>query len=128
MGHAFAKYKFVIIVVLSLLAALALLLSFLGSEPSNSLVETEDGAQPIASERGIVETLLQLRSVSLSGTIFSDPAFIYLRDFGTQIVSEPVGRPNPFAPLSLRPAPATTTTATTTSATSTPRTAPPARR
>lgn len=128
MGHIFAKYKFVIILVLSLLAALALLLSFLGSEPSNSLLATEEGGEPVASERGIVETLLQLRSVSLSGTIFSDPAFIYLRDFGTQIVAEPVGRPNPFAPLSLRPAAATTTTATTTSATSTPRATPPVRR
>ncbi len=49
-------------------------------------------------EKGIVETLLTLRAVSLSGTIFSDSAFGILRDFGTQIVQEPVGRPNPFAP------------------------------
>ena len=51
-------------------------------------------------DRDLVETLLTLRAITLSGTIFNDPAFKALQDFGTTIVPEPVGRPNPFAPIS----------------------------
>jgi hypothetical protein len=52
-----------------------------------------------SSDQELVATLLALRAVTLSGTIFQDPAFISLSDFSTPIVPEPVGRPNPFAPL-----------------------------
>jgi hypothetical protein len=31
--------------------------------------------------------------------LVDDPAFKTLQDFGTNIIPEPVGRPNPFAPL-----------------------------
>jgi len=48
----------------------------------------------------ILETLLALRSVKLDGAIFSSPAFQSLKDFSTQIIAEPAGRPDPFAPLS----------------------------
>lgn len=50
-------------------------------------------------DRDLVETLLTLRAITLSGTIFSDPSFKALQDFGTTIVPEPVGRDNPFAPI-----------------------------
>jgi hypothetical protein len=52
-----------------------------------------------SSDQQLVSTLLALRAVTLSGTIFQDPAFISLVDFSTPIVPEPVGRDNPFAPL-----------------------------
>lgn len=80
---------------------------------------TETFTSPASSaERDLVATLLQLRTVTLDGTVFSDPAFQSLRDFGSQIVPEPVGRPNPFAPLT-QIAPAGD--ASSTRATSTPR-------
>ncbi len=64
--------------------------------------ETVDSGSPSedTADRDLVETLLTLRAITLSGSIFSDPAFKTLQDFGTNIVPEPVGRPNPFAPLS----------------------------
>ena len=52
-----------------------------------------------SADQQLVGSLLALRSVTLSGTIFSEPAFLSLQDFGTTIVPEPVGRDNPFAPL-----------------------------
>ena len=52
-----------------------------------------------SADQELVATLLTLRAVTLSGTILQDPAFTGLKDFGTTIVSEPIGRPNPFAPL-----------------------------
>jgi hypothetical protein len=50
-------------------------------------------------DQELVGSLLELRAVTLSGTILNDTAFTSLQDFGTTIVAEPVGRTNPFAPL-----------------------------
>lgn len=80
-----------------------------GGVDNGSLLTTEtvDSGSPSedTADRDLVETLLTLRAINLSGTIFNDPAFKALQDFGVSIVPEPVGRPNPFAPLS-RQAPA----------------------
>ncbi|OGG45206.1 hypothetical protein A2673_02320 [Candidatus Kaiserbacteria bacterium RIFCSPHIGHO2_01_FULL_50_13] len=70
------------------------------SETPTSLLTTTDvtGASS-ATERDLIDTLLALRAVTLNGSIFSDRAFLSLQDFGTQIITEPAGRSNPFAPL-----------------------------
>jgi len=47
----------------------------------------------------ILEILLALRTVKLDDAIFSNTSFLSLKDFSTQIMPEPVGRPDPFAPL-----------------------------
>lgn len=65
-----------------------------GSAQTIVTTQTEGGT----AEKEVVDTLLALRAVTLSGTIFSDPAFQTLKDFGVQIVPEAVGRVNPFAP------------------------------
>jgi hypothetical protein len=59
----------------------------------------------------IVSTLLQLQAVSLSGAILTDPGFLALQDFTTQVVTEPLGRPNPFAPVNGSASTATSTQA-----------------
>ena len=74
---------------------------FSGSSQPTSLLTTQNaGGSSDSMEKDLVATLLALRSVSLSGTIFSDTTFRGLRDFSTQIVPEPMGRPDPFAPIS----------------------------
>jgi hypothetical protein len=83
-----------------------------GSTPAPALTTSTAGAgtgtaSAPAAGQDLVGTLLTLRAVTLSGTIFSEPAFAHLQDFGTTIVPEPVGRTNPFAPLTI--AAATTT-------------------
>ncbi|HEY4488753.1 MAG TPA: hypothetical protein VJB97_04510 [Candidatus Paceibacterota bacterium] len=65
-------------------------------------VELEGGPVESTVDRELVETLLALRAVTLSGSIFQDIAFQSLKDFGTPIMPEPIGRENPFAPLSGR--------------------------
>jgi hypothetical protein len=71
-------------------------------QTSESLLtsDTVDGksAQSVA-ERELLDTLLELKSIRLDGQIFTESAFSALRDFTTEIVSEPIGRSNPFAPL-----------------------------
>lgn len=87
-----------------------------GGVETGALLTTDtvnDSGSPTedAVDRDLVETLLTLRAITLSGTIFNDPAFLSLRDFGTMIVPEPVGRANPFAPIGAQqtPQPQTTT-------------------
>lgn len=63
------------------------------------LTSTPIAADGSPSDPGIVPTLLTLRAVKLDGTILSSDAFKQLKDFSTEIVPEPVGRTNPFAPL-----------------------------
>ena len=81
------------------LAAVGAWWLFTPEETPESLITTENVEGTTGIDRSVIDTLLTLRAVSLSGTIFAEPAFTTLRDFGTQIIPEPVGRQNPFAPL-----------------------------
>jgi hypothetical protein len=89
-----------VIVVIGLLVAGGIwygLSSSSAPSPTASGVATE--TVQTTEDKELVETLLTLRTVTLDGVIFQDPAFLSLHDYGTQIVSEPSGRSNPFAPL-----------------------------
>lgn len=70
-----------------------------GSVAGDGAALTSEAAAQSAEERAVLDSLLQMRNIQLTGTIFTDPAFSSLRDFRTDIVAEPVGRRNPFAPL-----------------------------
>lgn len=100
MASFFAKYKIYIFVAIGVaFAAGAAWWSLTEETPSASVLTTQGDTGVATGDKDLVDTLLQLRAVSLSGAIFSDPSFVTLRDFGTQIVPEAVGRPNPFAPF-----------------------------
>ncbi|MBI4093621.1 hypothetical protein HY417_01535 [Candidatus Kaiserbacteria bacterium] len=96
----FSQYK--LYLFLGVAVVIAIGAWFVLSEPSQEELTTTS-VNGSGVDKDLVGTLLQLRTVSLSGTVFSDPAFQSLQDFGTQIIPEPVGRPNPFAPASYRP-------------------------
>src|SRR3989344_696149 len=70
-----------------------------GSSDSGAVLSTEVPAVPPEAEE-LIRSLAALRAVTLDGAIFSNPSFQALRDFSTPITPEPVGRRNPFAPLS----------------------------
>lgn len=92
--------KLLVFVVLGILVAAVVWYGFLGgSAPDAPLLTNQDITASGDPDSDVVKTLLSLQAVSLSGTIFSDPAFMTLKDFGNEIVEEPVGRPNPFAPI-----------------------------
>ena len=85
---------------------------FLSGSPSSTEVLTSETAPAPDGSGDLIHSLVTLRAVSLSGTIFSNPSFQVLQDFTTPIVPEPVGRPDPFATLgSENAAPATVTSA-----------------
>ncbi len=99
MAHFLARNKLLILLALVVLGA-GLWYAFLGASDTGSLLVNEDlTTSTNASDKELVQTLLQLRAIELNGTIFTAPSFMALQDFGSQIVPEPVGRPNPFAPL-----------------------------
>ena len=106
---ALFQNKTLMLVIGSVLVAGASWYLFLRDTTSAPLLQTQDLTAASEADKEVVETLLQLRAITLSGTIFTDPAFTSLKDTGIQIVPEPVGRPNPFAPL---PITATSTSAT----------------
>ena len=64
----------------------------------SSLLTTTSTTGASGPDQQLVSTLLTLRTVTLTGTILSDPAFRSLKDFSTQIVPTDVGRADPFAP------------------------------
>jgi hypothetical protein len=96
---ALLQNKLVLIILGSAVAALVGWYVFLRDTTPEPLLTTTDLTVRSDADKEVVETLLALRSITLSGTIFSDEAFLALTDSGTAIVDEPVGRPNPFAPL-----------------------------
>ena len=70
---------------------------------SNSLVPgeapTADGAS-ISVGRDFISLLLNIKSITLNDSIFTDPAFITLRDSSIILIQDGTeGRPNPFAPI-----------------------------
>jgi hypothetical protein len=95
------QHVFVFISVIVVLAALSWYLLSSSSPAPILTTSSSSSGSPSAesSDQQLVSTLLALRAVSLSGTIFQDPAFTSLADFSTSIVPEPVGRTDPFAPL-----------------------------
>ena len=99
---AILQNKIVVLILGGLVVAGVVWYSFLRDDSAPKLLETDDLTEASEVDGEIVSTLLELRAVSLSSTIFSDPAFMQLKDFETEIVPEPVGRPNPFAPLNMR--------------------------
>ncbi len=46
----------------------------------------------------LLTTLNSLHTIKLDDSIFTDPVFLSLSDFGTTLAPEPAGRGNPFAP------------------------------
>lgn len=109
---AILKNKLVLIILGGVVLAGIVWYSFM-REDSTQLLQTKDLTTATSVDSDVVGVLLQLRSISLSGTIFSDPAFQSLQDFGREIVPEPAGRSNPFAPLNGASVRTSTSTATT---------------
>lgn len=121
---AILQNKILIMVLGSVLAAGAAWYLFLRDTTPAPLLTTEDLTSTSGADKDVVETLLALRAITLSGTIFTDPAFVALKDTGTQIVPEPAGRPNPFLPLEGTSGPAATSTTGSSAASSSPTTGP----
>lgn len=106
MFAAFLQNKIAVIVIAILLAGGVWYgMSQTAPEPTIAVsgVAADGSATGVApadpETQEILNILATLRAVTLDGSIFSDQVFRSLKDFSTTIVPEPVGRPDPFAPL-----------------------------
>ena len=82
--------------VVVLVAALGYYL-YSSSGAGEPLSSSATGTSPVSQE--ILTTLSQLQSVQLDPSLFSDPLFTSLSDFGVTIPPQQAGRRNPFASI-----------------------------
>ncbi|MEK7170321.1 MAG: hypothetical protein AAB767_03475 [Patescibacteria group bacterium] len=70
-----------------------------GTDGSTEGPVTTLSASPLDTTLGreLLSALAELKSTKLDTSIFDDPVFASLQDFGVEIPAQPVGRRNPFA-------------------------------
>ena len=100
------KLKKIILVIVVLGVLFVLYSIFIKPDPtSETLVAGRSGAGTPASQDAqvigtqISQALLKIEQIKLERAIFDNPIFSSLEDRSQQIVDEPIGRTNPFAPL-----------------------------
>ncbi|MEK7063729.1 MAG: hypothetical protein AAB955_03510 [Patescibacteria group bacterium] len=69
---------------------------FAPAEDPAVLTVSEEASGP---DQELIALLFELRAIQLDPAIFADPIFQSLSDFSLELVPEPTGRQNPFAPL-----------------------------
>jgi hypothetical protein len=100
MINSLFQHKIVIVVIIIIVIAGAWFgLSSSSGAPASDTALTSTGADTTGGDSDIVSSLYALQAITLSGTIFTNPAYTTLQDFTTAIVPEPAGRSDPFAPI-----------------------------
>ena len=77
----------------------ALLYVYLTYFNGSSAPLTETTVDQAAVSGSLLITLNSLHTIRLDNTVFSDPVFASLSDFGVSIPAQDAGRRNPFAPI-----------------------------
>lgn len=95
------KYKNIVLSVVIIAIAAAGYTILFGKDGAGTalLTSQRSDADVIGVGEDVLDLLRQLRLIELDGTIFEDPAFQSLEDFSQELIPEPVGRDNPFAPI-----------------------------
>ena len=97
--NLFKKYKNIIIILAILIIATVAYTVIVGKKDDSLLVSESSSDTSSASQSNLLALLLEIRTIKLDESILSDSAFRSLKDFGQEIIPEPVGRENPFAPV-----------------------------
>jgi hypothetical protein len=84
-------------VIVAGLLGLVIYLNFFSGASSVDLLATTAEPSPVSQE--LLTSLSNLYSIKLDNSIFSDPAFLSLTNFGVELPPEAVGRRNPFLPI-----------------------------
>ena len=80
-----------------LLAAIYVYMTYFTTPTSPTLTSSDSGS--IAASQNLLVTLQNLHTIKLDNSIFSDPSFQSLTDFGVTLPQGTYGRRNPFEPL-----------------------------
>lgn len=100
MKDFFKKYKLTLIGTIIVIIVFVAYQNFYVANKEDNLLITSDGqiAGSIVGKE-VIQLLGELESIKLDTSIFTEPSFNSLYDFGQDIESELRGRPNPFAPI-----------------------------
>lgn len=96
--NLFVRYRTTLVVIALIIAAF-LAYSFFFAGKEEAVLSQSGEAENAVVENELIALLLELKALKLDDSIFSSSAFQSLQDFSQALVSEPVGRSNPFAPL-----------------------------
>lgn len=107
----FGKYRTIVIVIVVLAVAFVIYSFFVKGDEGDDLLVSSTAAQTPAAivSNEIITALNQIESLRLSQEIFNDPVYLNLKDRSQVIPEEPIGKRNPFDPISSN-APASRTT------------------
>jgi hypothetical protein len=100
MMHFLKQYQAVIGLVAVVAAAFIAYTIFFAHPAEPALTQTSVATSQDAVDQQLIALLLTLHGIKLDASLFDNPKFKSLKDYGKELVPEPVGRPNPFAPLS----------------------------
>lgn len=120
------KKVLILVGIIVLIIVLVTIFSGKNDKQTGSLISSSgDVVSPVTGEDDIGEeflvTLLNLRTIQLDETLFSDQKFRSLEDFTITLIPEGnVGRSNPFAPIGTDVDTSTTGTATSSTSFTTP--------
>ncbi len=95
------KYKNILTILVVVIAAFIAYSFFFGGAPE-AVLSSDVPSEQVAVDHELIALLLELKGIRLDDSIFADPVFMSLQDFSQELVPEPVGRDNPFAPLNSR--------------------------
>ncbi len=93
--------KIIIIIVIAALVFFVYAIFFKKDPTGETLINTGQGLSAEAQAIGtqISQGLLRLEQIKLDKSIFTNELYLSLVDRSEPIIDEPIGRPNPFAPI-----------------------------
>jgi uncharacterized membrane protein len=94
----FSRFRTPLIVVALIIVAFLAYSIFFTGESEGVLSESSQSATA-SVDNELIALLLQLKSLTLDESLFGNAAFQSLQDLSQELIPEPVGRNNPFAPL-----------------------------
>lgn len=101
------QHKTKLLIGAILLFAFILYGVFFTGDDDTALLTSDVSSEAAAGNADLINLLTQLRSLTLDETFFDNPTFRGLSDFSVEILPQPVGRQNPFAPFGLGGVPST---------------------
>jgi len=109
------KFKFLIIIAIVLVVGFIAYTVYTNATPATDSAAlqktTADGSTSVTIPgtgetmtsndlaKGFVDQLLVIQNIDLKIAFFKDPVFVGLKDNYVEIQLQPIGRPNPFAPI-----------------------------
>ncbi len=91
--------KLILIVVIIVIALLIWYGMSSSNKTPNTLLTATQTSETDTGDRELLKLLTDMKSIRLDGDIFKSDAYLSLQDFSRDIVGEPVGREDPFAPV-----------------------------